>query len=69
MIQIPGQHVPPVKNRSSKHLYLLTKVKPAVRSASTAMLQEWSKGNGPGVHKEIKRRADKGRGKTAPKGA
>lgn len=59
MIQIPGQHVPTVKNRSSKHLYLLTKVKPAVRSASNAVLEEWGKGNGLGVHKEIKRRAKK----------
>lgn len=59
MIQIPGQHVPTVKNRSSKHLYLLTKVKPAVRSASNAVLEEWGKGNGLGVHKEIKRRANK----------
>ena len=59
MIQIPGQHVPTVKNRSSKHLYLLTKVKPAVRSASNTVLEEWGKGNGLGVHKEIKRRAKK----------
>lgn len=59
MIQIPGQHVPTVKNRSSKHLYLLTKVKPAVKSASNAVLEEWGKGNGQGVHKEIKRRAKK----------
>ena len=61
MIQIPGQHVPPVKNRSSKHLYFLTKVTPAVKSASNAVLEEWAKGNGPGVHKELKRRANKGK--------
>lgn len=66
MIQVPGQHVPRVKNRSSKHLYFLTKVKSAVKCASNSMLEEWAKGNGPGVHKEIKRRAVKGRGsKTA----
>ncbi len=57
MIQVPGQHMPPVKNRSSKHLHFLTKVKLAVKSASNAVLEEWAKGNGLGVHKEIKRRA------------
>lgn len=69
MIQIPGQHTPPVRNRSSKHLYILTKTKPIVRCVSNAVLQEWAKGNAPGVHKEIKRRAAKGRGKVAPKDA
>ena len=59
MIQIPGTHVPPIKNRSSKHLYLLTKVKPAVKSASNAALEEFGKSNALGVHKEIKRRAKK----------
>lgn len=63
MIQIPGQHVPRVKNRSSKNLYFLTKIKPAVKCASNAVLEEWAKGTGAGVHKEIKRRADKGRSK------
>lgn len=62
MIQIPGTHVPPVKNRSSKQYYFLTKVTPAVKSASNAMLEEWAKSNGPGVHKEIKRRKEHGRG-------
>lgn len=59
MIQIPGQHVPQVKNRSSKNLYFLTKIKPAVKCASNAVLEEWAKGTGAGVHKEIKRRASK----------
>ncbi len=63
MIQIPGQHTPPVKNRSSKHLFILTKNKPAVRCVSNAVLEEWAKSNTPGVHKEIKRRAERGRGK------
>ena len=63
MIQIPGTHVPPVKNRSSKHLFILTKSTPAVKCVSNAVLQEWAKSNIPGVHKEIKRRSEKGRGK------
>lgn len=62
MIQIPGQHAPPVKNRSSKQHYFLTKVKPVVRCVSNAVLEEWAKGNTPGVHKEIKRRKEHGRG-------
>ncbi len=63
MIQIPGTHVPPVKNRSSKQYYFLTKHKPVVRCVSNAVLEEWAKGTAPGVHKEIKRRKEKGRGK------
>lgn len=63
MIQIPGTHVPPVKNRSSKQYYFLTKIKPVVKCVSNAVLEEWAKGTAPGVHKEIKRRKEKGRGK------
>lgn len=46
MVRIPGSHVPNIKNRSSKHLIPLTKVKPAVRSMSNAMLEEIAKGDG-----------------------
>ena len=44
MIRIPGSHVPNIKNRSSKHLIPLTKVKPAIRS--NAALEELAKGDG-----------------------
>lgn len=64
MTQVPGEHLPPVKNRSSKQWMCLTKRNPIVRCVSNAVLEAWSKGNTPGVHAEIKRRAAKGRGKT-----
>lgn len=40
MIRLPGSHMPNIKNRSSKHLGWLTKMKPAVRSLSNAALNE-----------------------------
>lgn len=46
MIRVPGSHVPNIKNRSSKHLIPLTKVKPAIRSMSNAALEELAKGDG-----------------------
>ena len=39
MIQTPGKHTPTIKNRSSKHLYFLTKR--GMRS-----LNEWNKEKG-----------------------
>lgn len=36
MIQTPGKHVPTIKNRSSKHKFILTK-------SGIKMLQNWSK--------------------------
>lgn len=42
MIRIPGSHVPNIKNRSSKHLICLTKVKPVVRSMSNEQLKQIS---------------------------
>ena len=65
MIQIPGQHVPRVKNRSSKHLILLTKNKPVERCVSQAQLEAWAKESSGLASKELARRARKGRGKTA----
>ena len=35
MIQIPGTHVPTIKNRSSKHKFILTR-------SGIKMLQNWS---------------------------
>lgn len=56
MRRLPGNHMPNIKNRSSKHLTWLTKMKPVVRSLSNAALQEMV---GTDVAKEIKRRANK----------
>ena len=36
MIQIPGTHIPTIKNRSSKHTFILTR-------SGIKMLQNWSK--------------------------
>lgn len=36
MIQTPGTHIPTIKNRSSKHKFILTK-------SGIKMLQNWSK--------------------------
>lgn len=46
MVRIPGSHAPNIKNRSSKHLIPLTKVKPIYRSMSNAALEEMAKGDG-----------------------
>ena len=35
MIQTPGTHIPPIKNRSSKHKFTLTR-------SGIKMLQNWS---------------------------
>ena len=59
MIQIPGTHVPPIKNRSSKQYYKLTKVKPAVKSMSNAHLAELAKGGDRDAMKEQNRRNKK----------
>ena len=53
MIRLPGSHAPNIKNRSSKHLGWLTKMKPIVRSLSNAALNEL---NTPAANKEKKRR-------------
>jgi hypothetical protein len=57
MQRLPGSHPPNIKNRSSKHLAWLTKMKPAIRSVSNEQLQQWS--NNPDAIKEIQRRAKK----------
>ena len=36
MIQTPGTHIPPIKNRSSKHNFILTR-------SGIKMLQNWNK--------------------------
>jgi hypothetical protein len=58
MRRLPGSHIPNIKNRSSKHLSWLTKIKPIVRSASNEQLQQWNNNN-PDVTREIQRRAKK----------
>ena len=42
MVRVPGEHAPNVKNRSSKHLICLTKVRPIVRSMSNEALNALS---------------------------
>ena len=57
MTRTPGEHAPNIKNRSSKHLICLTKVKPVVRSWSNEKLYQlsWSSA----VKKELDRRSRK----------
>ena len=59
MIQTPGTHVPTISNRSSKHLFPLCKMKPAVKSMSNAALAEYSCAE---ARKELSRRQKKGGG-------
>ena len=66
MIRVPGSHVPNIKNRSSKHLGWLTKMKPAVRSLSNAALNEL---NTNAANQEKKRRQAKRAKKEAKKTA
>ena len=53
MIQTPGKHTPTIKNRSSKHLYFLTK-------SGMSSLNKWNKEKGiqsyepPKVKKDAK---------------
>jgi len=56
MRRLPGSHEPNNKNRSSKHLGWLAKMKPAIRSLSTESLNAMV---GKDVQKELARRRDK----------
>lgn len=38
MVRVPGSHAPNIKNRSSKHLICMTKMRPVVRTMSNAAL-------------------------------
>lgn len=60
MVRLPGSHSPNVKNRSSKHLCWLTKIKPIFRSMSGEELKTFSAN--PDAVKEMNRR-DKKRSK------
>lgn len=42
MVRVPGEHAPNIKNRSSKHLICLTKIRPIVRSMSNEALNALS---------------------------
>lgn len=52
MIQAPGKHSPTVKNRSSKHLFFLTK-------RGIRQLNEWNKQKGIPEYKEPYHRKQK----------
>lgn len=54
MIRIPGEHVPNIKNRSSKHLICLTKHTPIVKMMSNEALSKLSSDD---AVRERKRRA------------
>lgn len=56
MIQIPGQHVSPIKNRSSKHLFILCKHKPIERCVSYEKLNAWAANGDRNATKELARR-------------
>lgn len=57
MTRAPGSHPPNIKNRSSKHLIKLTKVKSIFRSMSNAALAEYS--HFSDAKREIERRKKK----------
>lgn len=56
MVRIPGEHAPNVKNRSSKHLIPLTKIKPIERCISYDKLTTWANGGDRAAIKELARR-------------
>lgn len=56
MIQSPGEHVPVIKNRSSKQKLLIANFKPRYRSMSN---EELVKCNEAAARKELKRRDNK----------
>ena len=62
MRRIPGGHSPNVKNRSSKHLILLTKQRSVYRSMSNAALAEVKD---PEARREEQRRAKRREKKAA----
>ena len=59
MRRMPGTHVPNIKNRSSKHLSLFTKIKPVERSMSNEQLKDLSKKGYKPADKELTRRSNK----------
>lgn len=63
MVRIPGSHAPIIKNRSSKHLIPLTKMRSIYRCLSNAALKEMAKSDGKhrnyNAEKELNRRQKK----------
>lgn len=59
MVRAPGSHPPNIKNRSSKHLIKLTKIKSAYRSMSNEALYKKQKAGDNDASKELNRRAKK----------
>lgn len=59
MIRTPGEHIPNIKNRSSKHLIQLTKVRYYLRSVNNEQLSKWSSGGWSDARKELNRRSAK----------
>lgn len=59
MVQTPGQHVPPINNRSSKQYIKLTKIKPVVKSMRTDRVQALAKAGDREASRELTRRNKK----------
>ena len=70
MRRIPGSHASNIKNRSSKHLGIFTKMKPALWSVSGEMLREFSRnytGKNNVYEAELNRRAAKREKRKTPR--
>lgn len=59
MRRLPGSHAPNSKNRSSKHLSWLTKMKPVIKSISNEQLKLMSKKGYKPADVELNRRLNK----------
>ena len=59
MQRLPGSHPPNIKNRSSKHLAWLTKIRPIVRCVNNEQLNALVGISSYNVAKEIQRRKTK----------
>ena len=62
MTRVPGEHLPNIKNRSSKQYMCLTRIKPVVKSMNNEMLNKF---NTPDAIHERKRREKKHQKKNA----
>lgn len=59
MVRLPGSHEPNNKNRSSKHLGWLTKIRPIVRCLSNEALRSFANNGNREATKELNRRDNK----------
>jgi hypothetical protein len=59
MTRIPGEHLPNIKNRSSKHLIWFTKIRPILRCVNNEVLTRWSNNGHRSAYAELQRRKNK----------